>query len=210
MERMEFDLLFRWFVGLGIDDPVWDATTFTKNRDRLLEGDVARAFLAAVLAIPRVKRLLSSDHFSVDGTLIEAWASMKSFTRKDDADRRRRSSRRLPIRPVLIRPPAAMPRSTSTANGAATPRMRAPAILRHRLYRKGRGREAKLCYIGHALMENRNGLIVDACVTQADGSAPERNAALAMIEPLADRPNRITVGADKPSIRRISSTNSAR
>ena len=84
MERMEFDLLFRWFVGLGIDDAVWDATTFTKNRDRLLEGDIAQAFLGAVLSIPRVTRLLSSDHFSVDGTLIEAWALMKSFKPKDE------------------------------------------------------------------------------------------------------------------------------
>ena len=83
MERLEFDLLFRWFVGLGIDDPVWDHSTFSKNRDRLLDGEIAAKFLAAVLAQPRVKRLLSSEHFSVDGTLIEAWASMKSFKPKD-------------------------------------------------------------------------------------------------------------------------------
>ena len=193
MERMEFDLLFRWFVGLGIDDPVWDATAFTKNRDRLLEGEVAHAFLAAVLAIPRVKRLLSSEHFSVDGTLIEAWASMKSFRSKDDqAD---------------DGPPPDLPPSGSAGGGRnaevdfhgetrsnATHASTTDADAR--LYRKGRGREAKLCYLGHALMENRNGLIVDACVTQADGSA-ERNAALVMVERVADRPGRITLGADK-------------
>lgn len=188
MERMEFDLLLRWFVGLGVDDAVWDATTFTKNRDRLLEGDIARAFLGAILSIPRVKRLLSSEHFSVDGTLIEAWASMKSFKPKaeDGANK-----------PPPNDPPAGRNdevdfhgerRANATHASATDPDAR--------LYRKGRGREAKLCYLGHALMENRNGLIVDVCVTQADGSA-ERNAALAMIEPLADRPNRITVGADK-------------
>ena len=86
MERLEFDLLFRWFVGLGVDDPVWDHSTFSKNRDRLLEGEIAAKFLAAVLAQPKVKRLLSSDHFSVDGTLIEAWASIKSFRQKDGGD----------------------------------------------------------------------------------------------------------------------------
>jgi hypothetical protein len=86
MERLEFDLLFRWFVGLGVDDPVWDHSTFSKNRDRLLEGEIAAKFLTSVLAQPKVKRLLSSDHFSVDGTLIEAWASIKSFRRKDGGD----------------------------------------------------------------------------------------------------------------------------
>lgn len=188
MERIEFDLLFRWFIGLGIDDPVWDATTFTKNRDRLLEGDIAYAFLAAVLSIPRVKRLLSCDHFSVDGTLIEAWASMKSFKPKDGGA------------PPSDDPPAAgggrnievdfhgERRSNATHASTSDPDAR--------LYRKGRGREAKLCYLGHVLMENRNGLIVEACVTRADGHG-ERNAALAMIERVADRPNKITVGADK-------------
>jgi len=86
MERMEFDLLFRWFVGLGVDDPAWDHSTFTKNRDRLLEGEIAAKFLRAVLAQPKVKRLISSDHYSVDGTLIEAWASLKSFRRRDGSD----------------------------------------------------------------------------------------------------------------------------
>jgi len=192
MERTEFDLLFRWFVGLGMDDAVWDATTFTKNRDRLLEGDIARVFLAAVLSIPQVKRLLSSDHFSVDGTLIEAWASMKSFTPKDEGDGD--APKDGPPSGSVGRGRNAEvdfhgeKRSNATHASSTDPDAR--------LYRKGRGREAKLCYLGHALMENRNGLIVDACVTQADGHA-ERNAALAMIERVADRPNKITVGADK-------------
>jgi transposase len=188
MERIEFDLLFRWFVGLGIDDPAWDATSFTKNRDRLLEGELAHRFLAAVLAIPRVKRLLSSDHFSVDGTLIEAWASMKSFKSKDRAGED-------------DKPPSS---PSSGRNGEVDFHGERRSNATHasttdpdaRLYRKGRGREAKLCYLGHVLMENRNGLIVEACVTQADGGA-ERNAALAMIERHADRPSKITVGADK-------------
>ena len=192
MERIEFDLLFRWFVGLGIDDPVWDATTFTKNRDRLLEGEVAHAFLAAVLSIPRVKRLLSCDHFSVDGTLIEAWASMKSFRPKDgDA-------------PPSDGPPPDSPPSGGGRNVEVDFHGETRSNATHaslsdpdaRLYRKGRGREAKLSYLGHVLMENRNGLIVEACVTRADGHA-ERHAALAMIERVADRPSKITVGADK-------------
>jgi transposase len=192
MERTEFDLLFRWFVGLGMDDAVWDATTFTKNRDRLLEGDIARVFLAAVLSIPQVKRLLSNDPFSVDGTLIEAWASMKSFTPKDEGDGD--APKDGPPSGSVARGRNAEvdfhgeKRSNATHASSTDPDAR--------LYRKGRGREAKLCYLGHALMENRNGLIVDACVTQADGHA-ERNAALAMIERVADRPNKITVGADK-------------
>ena len=188
MERLNFDLLFRWFVGLGIDDPVWDASTFSKNRDRLLDGRVAAAFLSAVLAIPRVKRLLSQDHFSVDGTLIQAWASMKSFRPQDDDS--------TPLDPP--EPPVGGRNaevdfhrkrlSNDTHRSITDPEAR--------LYRKGRGREAKLSFMGHALMENRNGLIVDGCVTQANGHA-ERTAALAMIEKRADRPNRITLGADK-------------
>ena len=182
MERLEFDLLFRWFVRLGIDDAAWDPTTFGKNRDRLLAGDVAHKVLAAVLAHPKVKRLLSSDHFSVDGTMIEAWASMKSFRPKDGSGE----------------PPApgrngegdfhGQRRSNATHASTTDPDAR--------LYRKGAGREAKLCFLGHALMENRNGLIVDACLTRADGHA-ERVAALHMIEPRADRPTRLTLGADK-------------
>ncbi|ACK86383.1 IS5-like element ISMch8 family transposase [Methylorubrum extorquens] len=185
MERLEFDLLFRWFVGLGVDDPAWDHSSFTKNRDRLLAGEIAAKFLAAVLAQPRVKRLLSSDHFSVDGTLIEAWASMKSFRPKDQSEDQ-------------APPPAGrrnaevdfkgQTRSNETHESTTDPEAR--------LYRKGRGREAKLCFIGHALMENRSALIVDTRLTSADGHA-ERIAALAMIEPRADRPRAISVGADK-------------
>ncbi len=196
MERLEFDLLFRWFVGLGIDDAAWDHSTFSKNRDRLLEGEIAAKFLAAVLAQPKVKRLLSTDHFSVDGTLIEAWASMKSFKPKaangddppgDDPP------------PAAPSPPASggrnaevdfrgQTRSNETHESTTDPEAR--------LYRKGKGMEAKLCFMGHTLMENRSGLIVDACVTSADGHA-ERIAALAMIEPRADRPHAISLGADK-------------
>jgi transposase len=183
MERLEYDLLFRWFVGLGVDDPAWDHSVFSKNRDRLLEGDIAAKFLAAVLAQPRVKKLLSTDHFSVDGTLIEAWASMKSFRPKDGSDE----------------PPVGGGRNAeadfhgkkrSNATHASTTDPDA------RLYRKGPGKEAKLCFIGHGLMENRSGLLVDACLTPADGHA-ERVAALHMIEPHADRPRAITLGADK-------------
>src|SRR5215217_7148950 len=182
MERLEFDLLFRWFVGLGVDDPVWDHSTFSKNRDRLLEGDLAAKFLSAVLAQPRVKRLLSSEHFSVDGTLIEAWASMKSFKRKDGSGEPPGGGRN---------PDADFRgerRSNETHASTTDPQAR--------LYRKGSGKEAKLCFMGHALMENQSGLVVGACLTRADGQA-ERVAALALIEPFADRPRAITLGADK-------------
>lgn len=182
MERLEHDLLFRWFVGLGVDAAAWDQTTFGKNRDRLLAGDIAHGFLAAVLSQPKVKRLLSSDHFSVDGTMIEAWASMKSFRPKDGSGD----------------PPSpgrngeadfhGQARSNDTHQSTTDPDAR--------LYRKGAGKEAKLGFLGHALMENRNGLVVDACLTPADGHG-ERNAALHMIEPLAERSGRITLGADK-------------
>jgi transposase len=184
MERLEYDLLFRWFVGLGLDDAVWDHSVFAKNRDRLLEGDIAARFLAAVLAQSRVKKLLSTEHFSVDGTLIEAWASMKSFKPRDGSDE----------------PPAGgggrnaevdfHGRKRSNETHSSTTDSDA------RLYKKGPGQEAKLCFIGHALMENRSALLVDACLTPADGHA-ERVAGLHMIEPRADRPRAITLGADK-------------
>jgi transposase len=184
MERLEFDLLFRWFVGLGIDDPVWDHSSFSKNRDRLLDGDVAAKVLAAVLAQPRVKRLLSTEHFSVDGTLIEAWASMKSFKPKDGADDPPEDGgRRNPE--VNFR---GEKRSNQTHASSTDPDAR--------LYRKGACKEAKLCFMGHALMENQSGLVVGACLTRADGQA-ERVAALALIELYADRPRAITLGADK-------------
>src|SRR5262249_7957492 len=146
MERLEFDLLFRWFVGIGVDDAVWDHSTFSKNRDRLLEGDVAAKLLSAVLAQPRVKRLLSTDHFSVEGTLIEAGASMKSFKPKDDDEPSADAGGR--NREADFR---GQKRSNETHASTTDPEAR--------LYRKGPGKEAKLCFMGHALMENRNGLI---------------------------------------------------
>jgi len=190
MERLEFDLLFRWFVGLGIDDPAWDHSTFSKNRDRLLEGDVAAKLLAAVLAQPRVKRLLSTDHFSVDGTLIEAWASMKSFGPKDGSGEDPRRSGEPPAEGGRNADANFRGEKRSNATHASTTDPDA------KLYRKGAGKEAKLCFMGHALMENRSGLLVGACLTPADGHA-ERVAALSLIEPHADRPRSITLGADK-------------
>jgi transposase len=183
MERLEYDLLFRWFVGIGIDDSTWDHSTFSKNRDRLLEGDIAAKFLAAVLAQSQVKKLLSTDHFSVDGTLIEAWASLKSFRPKDEADDPPSGGGRNAEADFHGKK-----RSNETHASTSDPDAR--------LYRKGPGKEARLCFIGHGLMENRSGLLVDACLTPADGHA-ERIAALAMIEPQADRPRAITLGADK-------------
>lgn len=181
MERLEHDLLFRWFVGLEIDDPAWDQTTFSKNRDRLLEGAIAHEFLAQVLAQPRVKRLLSTDHFSVDGTLIEAWASMKSFRPKNGSGE--------PPGPGRNRETDFHGQRRRNETHQSTTDKDA------RLFRKAKGKEARLCFMGHALMENRSGLVVDACMTRADGHA-ERIAALAMIEPRADRPG-VTLGADK-------------
>jgi transposase len=184
MERLEFDLLFRWFVGLGVDDAAWDHSVFSKNRDRLVDGEVAAKFLRAVLAQPGVKRLLSMDHFSVDGTLIEAWASMKSFKPKSGSN---------------DPPGGAAGRNQETnfhGQRRANDTHGSTTDPEAKLYRKGPGKEAKLCFMGHALMENRNGLIVEACLTQADGHA-ERIAALHMIEPRADRPQAITLAADK-------------
>jgi transposase len=183
MEQLDYNLLYRWFVGLGVDDAVWDHSVFSKNRDRLLEADVAGKFLAAVLAHPKVKPLLSDEHFSVDGTLIEAWASMKSFRAKDGGDE----------------PPSAgrngernfhnEQRSNDTHASTTDPEAK--------LYRKGTGKEAKLCFMGHALMENRHGLVVRADTTQANGTA-EREAALEMIDGHAPgTSNRLTLGADK-------------
>ncbi|SUS05856.1 transposase [uncultured Defluviicoccus sp.] len=184
MERLEFDLLFRWFVGLGVDDPAWDHSTFSKNRDRLLESDVAAKFMAAVLSQPRVKRLLSSEHFSVDGTLIEAWASMKSFKPKGSGkgDGEGGGGRNV----------SADFRSEKRSNDTHESTTDPDAML----YRKGPGMEAKLCFIGHGLMENRSGLIIDTRLTRVSGHA-ERLAALDMIGPLADRPRAITLGADR-------------
>ncbi len=189
MEQLDFNLMYRWFVGLGIDDGVWDASSFAKNRDRLLAADASAKLLIGVIEHKKVRRLLSRDHFSVDGTLIDAWASMKSFRPKDDDDgggdgaggrnaerdfhgqRRRNDSHQ------------------STTDAEA------------RLYRKGNGRESRLCFMGHALMENRHGLVVGGGVTLASGTA-EREAALDLID--SHRPHdgeggkrRITLGGDK-------------
>src|SRR5437868_1973591 len=153
VERIDHDLLFRWFVGLGIEDPVWDATTFTKNRDRLLEGDVAAQFLAAVLAQDKVKGLLSSEHFSVDGTLLEAWASPKSFRPKD-------GSGEPPTR-------AAMASGTFTASGGATTPTARPPTPRPVCSAKDRARKRGCASWAMPLMENRNGLIVGAVTTTA-------------------------------------------
>jgi transposase len=181
MEQLDYNLLFRWFVGLGVDDPVWDVTVFTKNRDRLLEGEIAAKFLRAVLGQPKVKMLLSDEHFSVDGTLIQAWASMKSFRPKDGSgeppDPGRNGERDFHGE-----------RRTNDTHGSTTD----PEA---RLFRKGRGKEAKLCFMGHALMENRHALIVDSRVSEANGTA-ERDQAEAMLAAVPGR-HRVTVGGDK-------------
>ena len=183
MERLEFDLLFRWFVGLGVDDPVWDHSVFSKNRDRLLEGEIAAKFLSAVLAQPKVKRLLSSDHFSIDGTLIEAWASIKSFRKKDGSDNDSHGGGRNSERSFHKEK-----RSNETHQSTTDPQAR--------LYKKSDGQPAKLCYIGHALMENRHGLAVGGSISQATGTA-ERETALALIDGRNRKGHRITLGADK-------------
>jgi transposase len=191
VERLEFDLLFRWFVGLGVDDPVWDASTFSKNRDRLLAGDAAASFLAAIVAHPKVRRLMSTDHFSVDGTLIEAWASMKSFRPKAEGedppdDGTPPEGGRGRNAEVDFRGER---RSNETHASSTDPDAR--------LFRKSRGTGAVLCFMGHALMENRSGLVVDAELTRATGTA-ERLAALAMLEGVArETGRRVTLGADK-------------
>jgi transposase len=176
MEQLDYNLLFRWFVGLSPDDPIWDPTVFTKNRERLQEGDVFEKFMAKLLKHEKVKPLLSDEHFSVDGTLIEAWASHKSFKPKrgkkgDDGSNFHGQQRKNDTHQSTTDPEA-------------------------KLYRKADGREAKLCYLGHALMENRNGLAVDGMVTQADGTA-ERRASEAMLKKKAKGSRRITVGEDK-------------
>jgi transposase len=182
MEQIDYNLLFRWFVGLKMDDRVWDASSFSKNRDRLLEADVAREFLATLLGLGRVKRLLSADHFSVDGTLIEAWASMKSFRRKDGSDEPPGPGRN------GERDFRRDKRSNETHASTTDPDAR--------LFRKANGQESRLAYLGHALMENRNGLIVDAQMSHATGTA-ERETALAMIERSRKPGKRVTLGADK-------------
>jgi transposase len=186
MEQLDYNLLFRWFVGLSMDDLVWDATTFCKNRDRLLNGDIAAKFFAGVLNLPQVKGLLSSEHFSVDGTLIEAWASMKSFVPKDGSDPPSDKGQGGSGGRNAERDFRGKKRKNDTHSSTTDPDAR--------LFRKGAGKEAKLCHMGHLMTENRNGLIVDARVTPANGTA-ERETALDMIEDNA-KPGS-TVGGDK-------------
>jgi transposase len=188
MEQINYNILFRWFVGLSMDDRVWDASTFCKNRERLMQADVARSFMVKLLNLPQVKGLLSSEHFSVDGTLIEAWASMKSFVAKDGSGEPPSPGRN------GTRNFRSEKRSNDTHASATDPDAQ--------LFRKANGQESRLCFMGHALMENRNGLIVDCELTKASGTA-EREAALAMIKRSRKTQNRtvrktrVTLAADK-------------
>ncbi|MGH9482743.1 MAG: IS5 family transposase, partial [Terriglobales bacterium] len=182
MEQMEYNLLFRWFVGLNLDEPVWDATVFSQNRDRLLGGDIAQAFFEAVVKQARWAGLMSDEHFSVDGTLIEAWASQKSLRSTDGPDE----------------PPAGGGRNPEVnfhgekrSNDTHVSKTDPEAMLA----RKGNGRESKLCYAGHLVTENRNGLVVGAELTHAYGNA-ETHAALTLIEQI-EGDHAITVGGDK-------------
>jgi transposase len=182
MEQLEYNLLFRWFVGLNMDEPVWVATVYTKNRDRLLEGDIAEKFFAQVLQQARDADLLSDEHFSVDGTLIEAWASQKSFQRKDGSDQKPKDD---PGNPTVNFHGEA--RSNQTHQSTTDPDAR--------LARKSGGHEAKLAYLGNVMTENRNGLVVDTETLQCNGTA-ERDAALIMTEALPGT-QRVTVAGDK-------------
>jgi len=181
MEEIDYSMLFRWFVGMNLDEPVWDATVFTKNRNRLLEGDVAREFLGEVVKQAQAKGLTSDEHFTVDGTLIEAWASLKSFQRKDEDNQPPDD----PGNPTVDF--HGEKRSNQTHESTTDP----DALLA----RKGSGKEAKLSYNGNLLTENRNGLIVNTAVFPANGLA-ERAAAMAMLEQIPGD-HRVTVGADK-------------
>jgi len=175
MEQLDYNLLYRWFVGLSPDDPVWDPTTFTKNRERLRHGDVFQKFMTRLLDHPEVKPLLSDEHFSVDGTLIEAWASQKSFRPKDGSGDGTNFH--------------GQKRKNETHASTSDPDSR--------LYRKAAGREAKLCYMGHATMENRHGLAVAGMVTPATGP-PARRAWESMLAAKAKaRGGRVTAGEDK-------------
>jgi transposase len=169
MEQLTYNLLFRWFVGLGMDDPVWTPTTFTKNRERLLDGDIARAFFEDVVAQARGRRLLSDEHFTVDGTLLEAWAGQKSFQRRD----------------VHKGPPDDPGNPTVDFHGERRSNATHASTTdpESRLFKKARGHEAKLAYLGEVLMENRHGLVVDACVVPATGTG-ERDAAISLIASL--------------------------
>jgi len=174
VEQLDYNLLFRWFVGLGMDDAVWNHAVFSKNRDRLLSSEVAQQFFAEVNK--QAKRFMSDEHFTVDGTLIQAWASQKSFRKKDGSDDEGANFH-------------GQKRANDTHESTTDPDSR--------LYKKSYGKESHLAYLGHALVENRNGLIAAAMATQADGYA-EREAALLMLEEKQKgNKGRITVGADK-------------
>ena len=181
MEQIDYNLLFRWFVGLPIDAAIWHPTVFSHNRDRLMAADVAQEFLAALMGLAQVKALLSSDHFSVDGTLIDAWASMKSFQPKDGSGPPQGPGRN------GERDFHGQKRSNETHSSTTDPDAR--------LYRKADGQPSRLCYMGHVVMENRNGLAVEATLTHATGTA-EREATLAMLDRRKPKPG-ITLGADK-------------
>jgi transposase len=186
MEQMEYNLLFRWFVGLSANEPVWHPTVFTKNRDRLLEGAVAEEFFSLIVRQARSRKLLSDEHFTVDGTLIEAWAGQKSFQRKDrDHD--------------PLNPPPPDRGGNPTVNWHKEKRSNQTheslTDAMARLYKKTRGAEARLGYLGHVMTENRNGLVVDVRLTQATGTA-EREAALAMLDNKVAW-QRITLGGDR-------------
>jgi transposase len=244
MEQLDYNLMFRWFVGLGVDDPIWDHSVYSKNRDRLLEADIARKLLAAILAHPEVAPLLSDEHFSVDGTMINAWASMKSFVPKEEVTKANTASPEAGNTPAVGEPPVEPEGPSTNASGESkesdeekqpaaqvadtqTPSTQTAPISAEtsdmksrnaevdfhgakrsnathvsstdpqaRLFRKGRGKEARLCYMGHTLMENRHGLIVETALTQATGTA-EREAAIAMIEVHSPGSQRLTLGADK-------------
>ena len=180
MEQLDYNLLFRWFVGLNMDDVVWDATVFTKNRDRVLGGEVAEVFFQEVLAEARRRSLLSDEHFTVDGTLIEAWASHKSFKPKDQSDSDGGGSNPS----VDFR----RQRRTNDTHASTTD----PDA---RLYKKSKGAESKLCYMGHLMIDNRHGLATNACVTIASGTA-EREAAVKMAGEIPGM-GRVTLAADK-------------
>jgi len=182
MEQLDYNLLFRWFVGLSMDDPVWDHSSFSKNRERLLNTETARLFFQSIRSQAKAAELLSDEHFSVDGTLLEAWASMKSFKPKDGSgpsDVRCGKNPEVDFRGDI--------RKNSTHASVTDPDAR--------LYKKAKGAQAKLAYMGHVLMENRNGLVVDTELTVANGTA-EREAAEQMITRIPGN-DRITLGADK-------------
>jgi len=183
IEHIDYNILFRWFIGLHLDEPVWNHSTFSKNRDRLIESDIALSLLRSVLEKAREEDLLSDDHFSVDGTLLEAWASLKSFRPKDEPP--------APPSHGAGRNPEVDFHGEKRCNETHASTTDAEALLA----KKAKGKEAKLCFAGHVLIENRNGLVVNACVTQATGTC-EREAAVELLGQTT-RQSRTTVGADK-------------